>query len=142
MKNLLIILIILLLVTVSHLACAESFSSPQGAASSTSDWDHLGTAFAAQMIAYGITKTILKIGYHEECTYDYYYHECQYKNRGKIVYNRTESVIVSTIVTLGLTFAYSFLKAQASGNQTNGREILMNSIGQFTAIGTIYVFRF
>jgi hypothetical protein len=131
MKKLLLVLIILFLLILSNQTTKED----------TNDWDHMGTSFAVQTLVYGISSKFLGIGTHQKCEYSQYYNTCFYTGYGK-VFNRTEAVIFSSLITFLGTTTYSYLKAQQSHTNVSGREILMNGIGQAAAIGTIYTFKF
>jgi hypothetical protein len=104
-------------------------------------WDHAGTSYAMQMVTYAVASQWLGIGYHKECTkWNYDWHECTYT--GAKVHNRIEPIIVSTAITFLATFAYSYAKSLQPGAKLSWGDIGFNSIGQATAIGTIYTFHF
>lgn len=115
------------------------FSTPAKAEGSF--WDHAGTTFAIQTVTYGITSRMLGIGTHAECTFDYYYHECEYRHGQEQRFARTEAIIFSGFLTFMGTFAYTYMK-QMNGSPMQWREIGYNAVGQVLSIGTIYTFKF
>lgn len=81
------------------------------------DWAHLGTSFALQTISYGLVKSL-------EPNMD-----------------KTEALILSGLLTFGLTFSYEMLKVPTTGN-LDTHTVLMNGIGQGVGIGTMLIFNF
>jgi hypothetical protein len=85
---------------------------------SAHDWDHASTSFALQIVTYGLAKR----AFHLE---------------------DEDAMIMSIATTLFLTFSYTAMSSFQNNNGTlDTHTLLMNTIGQSAAIGTIYMFSF
>jgi hypothetical protein len=82
------------------------------------DWAHVGTSFAIQTIAYGVTEKVFKVE------------------------NPFLAALISGTITFAGTSAYELYKAQKYNAPIDTHTIGMNSIGIGLSLGTCFAFSF
>jgi hypothetical protein len=113
-----IYMFLIALVALIAMLAAQNCKAESVPDQSTHDWDHIGTAYAIQTFTYGLSKNAFHL-------------------------QTGDAIIFSAFLTGILTFTYSYVTAQASNaTALPMHDVLMNSIGQGAAVGTILMFKF